>query len=180
MTLPTRLVLAALLGLIPTLALSQQRGPADSAAAVWQKKTYAEDRFEVEFSGPVKVEPTQIDAATKKKVVRSTQYLQDGTSFVYIVGVQLNIDTVNFDAGAKASFSTFKCKTTLPVAELPFPGGQGREYKGSECFDGTVRTEAKYFVVGKWFYQVIALFPADAASEQSARRFLTSFKILQP
>jgi hypothetical protein len=157
-------------------ASAQQRAPsAPDPASDWKKHTFSDDRFEIEFSGPVRSEPVPLDPQSRRRVVRSTQHVQDGAKAIYIVGAQQNTDVVNFDAGVKGSFGALKCKSTEPEVAVPVGTGRGRELKGSDCFNGTMRAEARYFEIGKWFYQVMALYPTDG-DNAAARRFLESFK----
>jgi hypothetical protein len=53
-------------------------GHGATQAQTWKKHTYATDGFEVEFSGDVRVMPTNLNEDTLKKIVRSTDYQQDG------------------------------------------------------------------------------------------------------
>lgn len=173
LTAMTALLLVAASG----VSVAQQRTP---AVHQWKKHTFPDDRFEVEFSGPIRSEPVKLDPATRKKVTRSMQHLQDGGSFVFIVGAQQNVDTVNFDAGVQGSFGALKCQSGLTDGPVTLTGGRGRELKGTDCFDGSMRAEARYFEVGKWFYQLISIFPKDGVEEPAARRFLESFKPITP
>jgi hypothetical protein len=149
----------------------------DADAATWKKYSNTVDGFEVEFSGAVKVTPTEIDAETAKKLVRSTNYLQDEGSYAYIVGATLLKGEVNFDAGVKASMGKFECKTMTSDTPLNFTGGRAREVRGTDCVNGT-RAECRYFTKGKWFYQVISLFKQDGGDVAAARYFLQSFKVI--
>lgn len=176
MTHVARWIIVGLL-LVTTSASAQQRVRA-TEPETWKKHAFADDRFEVEFSGPVKSEPLQLDAQTRRRVVRSVQHMQEAADLIFVVGAQHNIDAVHLEAGARASFNAFRCKNTQTEIEVPIDGGRGVELKGSACFDGSMRAEARYFQVGKWFYQVIALFHKDTVEEAIARRFLLSFKAL--
>jgi hypothetical protein len=153
-------------------------GQGAAHAQIWKKYTYTTDGFEVEFSGNVKIVPTQATADVQKKIVRSTDYQQDSGSYVYIVGASLLLADVNFENGSKQSFAALKCKTTTRDTALALAGGRGREVQGTDCHDGNHRVEARYFTKGKWFYQVIALFKKDGGYDQGARRFVTSFKVI--
>lgn len=163
--------------LMMTPVVGQQR-PRSGETETWKKHTFAEDRFEVEFSGAFKSEPLQLDAQTRRRIVRSVQHMQEAADMIFVVGAQHNVEAVHLDAGARASFNAFRCKTTQSEIEVPIEGGRGLEFKGSQCFDGSMRAEARYFEVGKWFYQVIAMFHKDTVTEATARRFLLSFKAL--
>ncbi len=145
-------------------------------AATWKKYNYPADGFEVEFSGTVKVAQTEMTAETAKKVVRSTDYMQEDGSYVYIIGASLVKDQVNFDNGVKSSFEALKCKTTTSDTPLNLAGGRARELRGADCMDDNMRAEARYFTTEKWFYQVIFIIKKDG-DLADARRFLQSFKL---
>ena len=152
--------------------------PAGAHAQTWKTHRYAADGFEVKFSGEVKVVPTQIDTDTKTRVVRSTDYQQDGGTYAFIVGASLLVVDVNFENGAKQSFAALKCKTTTRDVALAFAGGRGREVHGTDCTDGSFRAHVRYFTRGKWFYQIIALFKTDGGHDAAARTFVESFKAI--
>lgn len=165
-----RLLVAALVWLLA--------GQFGANAQTWKKHRYVTDGFEVEFSGDVKVVPTQLNADTLKKIVRSTDYQQDAGNYVYIVGASLLLVDVNFDNGVKQSFDSLKCKSRTRDALLAFKDGRAREVHGTDCHDGNFRVEARYFTRGKWFYQVISLFKKDSGFDKGARRFVQSFKAI--
>lgn len=152
--------------------------PSAAQSQTWKKHTYASDGFEVEFSGEVTANPTQLSAETQKKVVRAIQYMQDGGDFVFAVAYSLNKDGVNFEEGSKSSFAALKCKFTTRDEPLMLPGGRGRELSGTDCHDGTLRAQCRYFSTGNWFYQVITLFKDNRGNEDNARHFLQSFKLI--
>jgi hypothetical protein len=149
---------------------------ATAEPAVWQVYTSADDGFSVQFSGPVKVDPTAIDDKVKDRIVRSTNYLQDGGDYAFIVGASLMKYSVNFDEGVKASFATLKCQTPISEADLKFPGGKAREVLGTDC-TSDLRVDSRYFTKAKWFYQAIALSKKEGGDVASVRRFLESFKV---
>ncbi len=153
-------------------------GHAGAQAQTWKTHRYAADGFEVKFSGDVKVVATQIDAETQKKVVRSTDYQQDGGAYAFIVGASLLAVAVNFENGTKQSYDALKCKTKTRDVALAFARGRAREIHGTDCHDGTYRAETRYFTRGQWFYQVIALFKKDSGHDAPARTFVESFKAL--
>lgn len=170
-------------GLILLLAAGTVPVPAQQKAAdepVWKKHSFAEERFEVEFPGPIRSEPVKLDPATRKKVARSTQHIQIGNDSVFIVGAQQNVETVNFDAGAQGSFNTLNCLTRDSDTPLPLASGRGREIRGKNCMDNTMRVEARYFEHGKWFYQLIAIVPVERETDPTTQRFLNSFKFIGP
>lgn len=149
---------------------------AESAVAEWKTFRREADGFEASFSGEVKIAETQVTEDTKKRIVRSTDYMQDGgDDFVYIIGASLLKNDVNFDNGVKASYEALKCKTTKTDAAMTFSGGRAHRKSGERCFDDTMRVEARYYTKGKWFYQVIAIF--KPAGSTDADRFINSFKV---
>lgn len=172
----TKVTAFALFAVVAGTASAQQ--PAAPASA-WKTHTFAEDRFEIEFSGPFTTSAVKLDTQTRKKVVRSTQYMLADGDRLFVVAAQNNVEAVNFDGGSRSSFATLNCKQIQPETEVPLEGGRGREIKGTECIDGEMRAEARYFEHGKWFYQVIAIFTAKDEDQAAARRFLASFKLIQ-
>ena len=144
----------------------------------WTRHAFPEDRFEVELSGQFTISAVKLDGATLKKIKRSMQYMHSDGDRLFVVGAQENIEAVNFEGGSRSSFAALNCKQQTPDTDVPIEGGRGREFKGSDCIDGQMRVEARYFEHGKWFYQVIAIFATDSSDEPVARRFLNSFKIL--
>ncbi len=148
---------------------------ASEAGAQWKKHSYPADRFEVEFSDTIQVTPTAINAETKKRVVRATDYMQGGGSYAYMVGAALLRNPVNFDAGVKGSFGKLNCKTITVDRPLTFAGGIAREMRGEDC-DG-LRAEGRYFATGNWFFQVFYLIQKNG-DVASAQHFLHSFKVI--
>jgi hypothetical protein len=148
---------------------------AGAHAADWKQHRYTADGFQIEFSGQISVKETEMSAETREKVVRSTQYIQDGGPYAYLVTVGLYKGGVNFEAGIKSSLANSQCKTSAGKA-ISIPGAtQGREVLGTGCKHG--RWEARYFARDKSFYFILAIFPEDGDAE-SARYFLNSFKLL--
>jgi len=145
-------------------------------AQAWRKHVYKSDGFETEFSGEVVVRPSQISEEAKARLVRSTNYIQDGANFKYMVAATLTKAGVIFDKGVEAGFGSYKCQTLLGQTALIFPKGIGRELRGTDCEDG-FQVEARYYAAGNWFYQVIAQYKADG--EKAARHFLQSFKVVR-
>lgn len=146
-----------------------------ASAQQWRKHTYAADGFAVDFFGEVKIEPTAVEPGSKERIIRSTNYLQDEGSAAYIVGATLARYSVDFDKGVTASFNALQCKTKTGDTPLNFPSGKAREITGTDCTaDGSLAVEARYFQVGNWFYQVMAIMGKGQDKEQ-ARRFVTSF-----
>lgn len=153
-----------------------------SLAAVsqnWRRMDYAADGFSVEFSGEVKISPTPVGEESKERIVRSTDYLQDDGDSAYIVGATLARYSVEFNKGVEASYGALKCKSTQNDTALNFARGLARDISGSDCGeDGSLRVEARYYAVDKWFYQVLAIF-SRGGDQDAARRFVTSFTVLE-
>jgi len=153
--------------------------PAAVQAQVWQKHSYAEDGFEVEFSGPVKIYPTDLGAETKRVVVRSTNYLQDKVDDAYIVGATLYVmNEVRFEEGVKGSFAAINCRNMDYDRELKAEGARAREMAAANCGDGSFSAMARYYNVGPRFYQVLAVFKTRGGGAAGARRFVESFALL--
>ena len=144
----------------------------------WKKSTNTTDGFEVEFSGDVETAQTEMTAEAAKRGVRATNYTQTGSSFVYMVNVTTVRGVVNFSEAVKRSFQAVNCKSTVSDTALPFPAGQARELRGTECHDGTARAEARYFTTGRRFYQALFLIKNDGGDLHAARRFLESFSVI--
>lgn len=140
--------------------------------------TYEADGFEVEFSGHVEVAQTEITPDSAKRLVRATNYLRQGGDFAYMVNATIARGTVNFSQASRSSFQALKCRSIVSDTALPFPAGQARELRGTDCHDGTARAEARYFTAGRRFYQVFFLIKQDGGDLQAARRFLESFKVI--
>lgn len=167
--------------LISAILVLSLADPAGAQGPPWKKEAYPEDGFQVEFSGAIKVTPTKVSAETQQKIVRANQYMQDDGDTVYAVGANLNKASLAFDKGVRASFGTFKCKSTVSDTPVVVTGGRGqaRELRGTDCLDGAFRVEARYFSRGLWFYQVMALFKMDGGDETAARHFLQSFALIE-
>jgi hypothetical protein len=153
-------------------------GAVETHAQTSKKSTYETDGFEVAFSGHVKVAPTEITPESEKRLVRATNYLQEGSDFAYLVNATIARGTVNFSEAVKRSFQAVNCKSIVSDTALPFSAGQARELRGIDCHDGTVYAEARYFTAGRRFYQVLFLVKKDSGDLQAARRFLESFKVI--
>jgi len=148
----------------------------DARAQAWRKHVHKSDGFESEFSGEVVVRPSQISEEAKARIVRSTNYIQNGGNFKYMVAATLTKSGVIFDKGVEAGFGSYKCQASLGQTALSVANGIGRELRGADCADG-FQVEARYYAVGNWFYQVIAQYKAGGG-EPAARRFLQSFKVI--
>ena len=135
-------------------------GSAGAQAQEWKQHSYAEDGFAVEFSGPVKIYPTELSPETQRVVVRSTNYLQDLVGDAYIVGATTYVmQEVRFEEGAKGSFAAMNCRTLDYDRPLKVAGARAKEMVASNCGDGSFSAMARYYNVG-------------------ARRFVESFALL--
>lgn len=149
-------------------------------AADWRKYEYANEGFSIEFSGNVAVKQTDLSADTLSKMVSSTSYVQDGgATLAYVMAASRFKDEVefNFDAGVKGTMDTYTCKVTESDTASTKGGKNTREVHASKCVDGTVRVGARFFMVGKWFYQVVYLIgPTESLAD--AEHYLQSFKLI--
>jgi hypothetical protein len=152
---------------------------ADVQAQSWKKHRYAADGFEVEFSGSVLVKPNDLSAEARKTLVRSTNYIQGDANTAYILSATLYVNAPDLDVVAKRGFGVLNCKTTLSDNPLSISGGSGREFRGAACNEG-VQAETRYFLIGKWLYQALALYKTDGGDEKAARYFVQSFKTVAP
>jgi hypothetical protein len=142
----------------------------------WTKQSYVTDRFEVEFSGPIEVTRTDMDAKTESLSVRSTNYMQSNPDLTYMVVVTLYKFGLKFENGYKASFGSLKCKTTTIDNAMSFDNGSARELAGTDCTDD-LEILARYYGTGKWFFQVLAIFNKDGGDRAAARHFVESFRV---
>lgn len=151
----------------------------NAAAQGWTLHKYPEDSFQVEFpqGAEVKKTPIQISPETAKVTVRTVQYLYDGGAVAYLVGLNIVTTSIDFDKGVTASFGSLKCNTTLSDTTLKVEQARGRELRGTDCSNGSFRTEARYFTFDKSFYQVLALYRMGGDGEAAARHFVESFKL---
>jgi hypothetical protein len=75
-----------------------------ASAEEWKSQSYPDDGFQVEFSGPVAVTETAMSEQTKSRIVRATNYLQEGGASAYFVAAMLMKESVNFDGGSADAF----------------------------------------------------------------------------
>jgi hypothetical protein len=141
----------------------------------WIEHAYPEDGFRAEFNGLVTVQRMKLGA--QEQIVRGTQYLQEGETYLYLVGASLNKFGTNLDEGAERSFAGLECRRRIGDEPVDSPRGQGRELRGADCIDGSYEAEARYYRSGAWFYQVIALYKDAGGDAASARYFLRSFRV---
>jgi hypothetical protein len=52
-----------------------------------------------------------------------------------------------------------------------------RIIRATNCTEGQFHADARYFTVGRWFYQVLALHPINGSLASDARRFVESFRV---
>lgn len=155
-------------------------GTTTAQAAPWQTHKYETDGFAIEFSGDVLTKPIDVNADTLSKMIRTTSYLQDGGNvYAYIVGASLFKDdaSFDFDAGVKGTMATYKCTVIDSDTSPTGTGDRAREIHGSKCDGGTIRVGARFFLVGKWFYQVAYLI-TEEANAADAEHFLQSFGLI--
>jgi len=110
-------------------------------------------------------------------MVRGTQYMQDGETYLYVVGASLNKFGTNLDEGAEKSFAGLDCRKRIGDRPVDASWGRGRVLRGADCVDGSYEAEARYHQAGPWFYQVIALYKDAGGDAASARYFLQSFRV---
>jgi hypothetical protein len=165
-----RAVMMALVGLPVLWACASAELP---QTLQWTKQTYAQDQFRAEFPGPVKVVPDRTPES-KREFIRSTYYLSNRGAAEYDVGATLYLGGVTFDEGVKHSFAIFKCKTTAVDRAIPFQGKQARELIGKDCAGNIQTVIARYYEIGKFFYQVLTA----GGDQEAAERFVNSFEVL--
>lgn len=152
-------------------------GSLDVRAQSWRKHVYKPDGFEIEFPGEITLHASQISEEAKARIVRSTNYIKDGGTFKYLVAATLTKAGVDFEKGVETGFGSYKCQTLRGKTALSVQGGKGREVRGAGCAGG-LQVDARYYMTGNWFYQVIAQYKANSADERAARRFVESFKVI--
>ena len=148
-----------------------------ASAEEWKSQSYPDDGFQVEFSGPVTVTETAMSDETKSRVVRATNYLQDGSASAYFVAAMLMKESVNFDGGSADAFMVSQCRSKTETPVTLAGAEKGLEVVGSNCLGNGSHFEQRFFQRGKWFYQVTAIYTADSGAD-AAHHFLASFKLL--
>lgn len=139
-------------------------------AQTWSKFQSTADGFEVDVPGKVETQAEQ----PNPRLVRSTEYTVEGDGLLVAVSATLaNVD-LSLVGGVNGSFPHFKCETKTSDQSLPVAGGEARELRGDGCVEGR-SVVARYYVIGKWFYQVFALYSSDKKAD--AARFIDSFKL---
>ena len=142
-------------------------------AQTWSKFQSTADGFEIDAPGKVETEAEKPD----ERLVRSTQYTVEGDGLIVAVSATLAKVDPNLAGGVNGSFPNFKCETKASDQNLEVSGGQARELRGDGCVEGR-SVVARYYVIGKWFYQVFALYSSQRKAD--AARFMASFKLLNP
>ena len=142
-------------------------------AQTWTKFQSTADGFEIDAPGKVETEAEKPDP----RLVRSTEYTAEGDGLLITVSATLAKVDLNLAGAVNGSFPNFKCKTKTSDQSLPASAGQARELRGDGCVEQR-SVVARYYVVGKWLYQVFALYNADKQAD--TKRFLDSFKLLNP
>jgi hypothetical protein len=148
-----------------------------ASAEEWKSQSYPDDGFQVEFSGPVAVTETAMSEQTKSRIVRATNYLQEGGASAYFVAAMLMKESVNFDGGSADAFLVSQCQAKKETPVTLTGAEKGLEIVGSNCLGNGSHFEQRFFQRGKWFYQVTAIYTADGGAE-AARHFLNSFRLL--
>lgn len=146
---------------------------AAAQAQTWSKFQSTADGFEIDAPGKVVTEVEKQDP----RIVRSTEYTVEADGLLITVSATLAKVDLNLAGAVNGSFPNFKCKTKAPGQNPPVPGNQSREVRGEGCVEQR-SVVARYYVVGKWLYQVFALYNPDKKAD--ATRFLDSFKLLNP
>jgi hypothetical protein len=142
-------------------------------AQTWTKFQSTADGFEIDAPAKVETEAEKSDP----RLVRSTEYTMEADGLLASVSATLAKVDLNLAGAVGGSFPNFKCKTKVSDQDLPVPGGQARELRGDGCVEQRAIV-ARYYVVGKWLYQVFALYSPDKKAD--AARFVDSFKLLNP
>jgi hypothetical protein len=143
----------------------------------WRPVKYPNENFQVDWSGSVKITPTDIKSETKKTVERATDYLQDLGEAAYIVNVTKVRYEVAFDLGRRASMDALHCKSVTD-RPLDMNGIKAVEMVGANCGDTNLHVRARYFTVGKYFYQVMALV-GGSGDLSAGDHFIESFKLIE-
>jgi len=141
-------------------------------AEKWKVHRYTADGFQVEFSGQVSVTETKASAETH--VARSTGYLQEGDTFVYIVRATLYTSPPNLESASNGGNAIGECKTIQEKTIAMAGADQSLEFDGGGCKFGRLLT--RYGLKGKWLYQILAILPDDADSED-ARHFIETLRL---
>jgi hypothetical protein len=140
-------------------------------AQSWNKFQSTPDGFEVDAPGKLEVTSDKAD----QNLVRSTEYSADVTGLSAVISATLAKVDFNLAGAVKGSFPAFKCKTTASDQNVPISGGHARELHGDDCVEQS-SVVARYYTVGKWLYQVIAIYKPEKQAD--AARFVESFKLL--
>lgn len=150
-------------------------------AAGWKVHSYSEDKFEIEYPEGVEVKrsPVELTKEASKNVSRTVQYMYDGGGVAYLAALSVNKYSTAFEKGSEDSFASLKCSTKTSDKPLVLQGERGREMQGTGCSGGELRMDARYFVVGKSFYQVLAIYSVKDGDEAAAHHFVESFKFLR-
>ena len=153
------------------------------AAAAQQSavKKYPLDGFEVAFTGPVKTTDVEVYPENRREVLRGKQHDQagstvDGGQRLYTVAANRNRSEIDFDRASTSAIAALRCTTPVKDAPLTHPNGRARVYHGTGC-KGEYDTIARYYVVGRRFFQVVAIYATKGGDAAAAERFLDSFKI---
>ena len=161
-----------------TAAIALVAGLCQSAAAEpWTRLSRPAEGFEVEFSGPITVGPTDLAPGIRPLVLRATTYQQAGDGFIFAVGVHHQKKEQSLDRTVDASFATLRCARQVKPEPLPVRAAGARELRGEKCLGGDLLAVLRHYTRGRAMYQVLAIFPK--AREADAQHFLDSFRLIE-
>jgi hypothetical protein len=149
---------------------------APSWADSWKLQKYPNDRFQVEWSGPVAITSTDLNSSTKKLIDHSNTYVQVLNSSALLVTATLANPTtkISVENTAKGSFSNKECKK-IDKHSIDVNKAQAVEWVGTDCkLDWRVRS--RFFNKGPWLYEVTFLGLNDDVV--AGQHFVESFKII--
>jgi len=106
-------------------------GAVETHAQTSKGSTYETDGFEVEFSGHVEVAQTEITPDSAKRLVRATNYLQEGSDFAYMVNATIVRGTVNFSEAVRRSFQAINCRSIVSDTACRFLPARPASSEGS-------------------------------------------------
>ena len=160
-----------------TLAAGVTMTSAPSWADAWRLQKYPKDKFQVEWSGPVRIEVTELPSSTQKLVDHAAAYMQDEPA-AYSVGVALGLPSskTSLQGYAEATFKKYECNQ-IDKKSIVLKNTEAVEWIGANCREGW-RVRARIFHKGNWLYGVFAVVDSDGDVD-AAQHFLESFKIIE-
>jgi hypothetical protein len=143
----------------------------------WKLQKYPNDKFQVEWSGPVKITATKVSDSTQKLLDHSTTYLQDNHSSAYVAGAMLALPgtKITLETAAEASIKTKNCKQ-LDKHSIDVKNANALEYIGTGCIENS-RVRSRFFTKDKWLYEATAVTGAND-DLSVGQHFVDSFKII--